>query len=682
MPRRRASPPLALLVAAALGLSGTLCDKIPLTDVGAGFALAEAAWFEDEATLFVFYRVEAAQGLGPQSVVELSWSTDSTGVGWFSISERTHVHEHLAVDCGARARCGSASFRVDEPPRAVGLRLRYHRDGPLAIETRPNLNLLGSGPAYAHRSLAVLGVFDATNRRVQWRARHQFPAVRNEDAQGLGLRRWFSVDQAAYGTVTEPLDSNPTGYAFAAACPAELTPYGVSTTTTTSRARFSADELPLQAAAAPHVCARATVRDARGDFVAPALARKNPQVQPAFAALRSPAREARRLGVLLRRCADTGRVESELAHEAMQRQRLLLDTPQVICLDDLGAPAFVERLAALLQRRLEDERTLGEDMVFTIAVHHEERGGRPARALELALERVLVDEVARSTPRAVGAFVFDSAPGQVSSSALTRLVLWCPSNVEGDDLDAVPADTLRSCPVKATPQDIALGPLRFATLPIFPSRGQYATFLERYGEGQGGSMRSLKFLAPLQTAVTEHLPLGDFGGVTFFNSERFTAAPADAFSFCAATTPDAPTFVVRGAESGQPMPASSLPLAHAERPEPAYAIGLYWPNPFLALLEYESRLAGAATVSTLTVPFGVGNIEQETSDARLWLSSEFSVGAQLTQCVRFCDHPTFDTSRVYELGQSFRSSYQERCYEPRFPDPNAPDAQGGFPLDP
>ena len=70
--------PAALLVA-ALGMS---CSKVPIYDVAAGFTTADVSWFADEDTLFVFYRVDAEQGLNDESVIDITYTTDDGLVDW------------------------------------------------------------------------------------------------------------------------------------------------------------------------------------------------------------------------------------------------------------------------------------------------------------------------------------------------------------------------------------------------------------------------------------------------------------------------------------------------------------------------------------------------------------------------------------------------------------------------
>lgn len=649
------------------------CEKVPIVDINAGFTLADAAWFSQEETLFIFYRVGAEQGLGPESQIEISYRTDDGEVPWTPVSEFTTVHTHVPVDCGSKARCGSTSLKVARAPRQVGVRLRYHRDGELTLPAAVNVNLIGAGPAYSHRSLAVYGVFDEANTHVQWRARHQFPTLRNEEVQELGLRRTFHISDPRYGELEQAFEVSPYGYASTPACPQDLTPLGWAPIETSERAVFHGDALPDAASTASSVCARSTVTDAKGPFEAIALARKNPEVHPAFPALRNPIRSNTAIGFLLRPCA---RTISE-PHREMQVQRLLLENSPEICIDDWRAPDFADQLATRLRARIDEVRAQGRDMVLSLSLHHDDASGQLAGRIEAALEQILTFERDKSTPRVSGAFVFDSMGYAVVRTPLKHLVLWCPAELE-DDLDTLPPAAQRSCPLLPDNPDLNLGPFRFSALPILPTRAQYLTFIGKYSEGQAGKMRELLFLAPERTPISQNVQVGDFAVATFFNNELLTAAPDDAFSYCRSEDARVSAVVFRTALSPDPVPLQLLPELHHEAPQSSYALGLLWDFPFLLRLEYEFIVAGAASAFSLTVPFGISSSSEAYYGTELWQGGEFPLSNTLLLCTRFCDHPTFDSAGVYNVGTSFRESYRQQCYRPRYPAPG----DGGFPLDP
>jgi hypothetical protein len=650
------------------------CEKVPLDALTAEFTLADATWFADEQTLFFFYRVTAEQGLGPESQIEVTWRTDDVRVPWTAVSALSPVHLHEQVDCGAKGRCGSTSLKVVGVPREVGLRLRYHRDGELTRDATVMLNVIDSGPPHTNRSLAVYGVFDETNNHVQWRARHQFPTLRNEQAQELGLRRTFQILDPQAGDLWVP-PGNPYGYAFAASCPGGMMPLGWQPSATSERAIFESTELPLSTSTAPLLCARSVVVDAKGTFEAAAVARKNPQVRAAFPALRSPIRADTSVGFVLRPCALT---ISE-PHLKMQIQRLLLTGAPEICIDNWRDPGFAADLVTRFRARIDEVRAQGNDMVLTIALHHDDTSGKLADAVENALEQVLPFESAKSSPRLSGAFIFDSFSHTLVRPALRRLVLWCPANLDLEDLDLASSAAQRSCPLLPDLPDIKLGPFKFSNLAILPTRAQYLKFIGKYSDAQAGRMEELQFLAPERTPISQNLPLGDFAVATLFNNEILTAAPSDAFSFCAGGDERAASVIFRSvAAPTMPLPIGVLPQFHEAAHESSYALGLLWDFPFLLRLKYQVTVAGAATVFAVTVPFGISSTDQAYYGTTLWQTGEFALNHTLLQCTRFCDHPTFDSAGVYNVNALFRAAFGNQCYRPKYP----ALGEGGFPLDP
>ncbi|MBN2801260.1 MAG: hypothetical protein JXX28_19120 [Deltaproteobacteria bacterium] len=677
--------PLAL---AAL-LLGTSCSKVPISDVQAGFALADASWFAEEETLFLFYQVEAEQGLGEPSVVEVRYTTDQGGLDWTPITELPTVHTHLPVDCGPNTLCGSASLAVPLEPREVALRLRYHRDGALALNAATVFNAVGEGPAYTHRSLTLYGVFDEENQRIQWRGRHRFPTIRNEQAEALGLRREFWVEGVRYGDATLSTPRNPYGYD--AACPDAFSDAGLSSVHTDARAVFHAQDLPLDAADASIACGEATVTDALGTFTAGAVARKNPEVRAAFPVLRSPIAEARPIQFMLGPCDD----EFSEEHEAMQRQRLQLGGVPTWCIDDWQTPGFVEALEVALSGAVEAARPAGEDMVLVIGLHQDEPG--VTAAVEEALARVVPAERHRSTPRLVGAFVFDSATHGIALPELSPVTLWCPAKSTGSDTSS------QTCPTMPDLLNLDLGPFTFDLLPILPSRTKYLEFLETYSVSQGGEVTALHYLAPEFATTSEHIDLGEYGVVTFLNGETFPADADDAFSYC--ERGDTGPIVVRSRLMRDPevqealseacwegqvpdslcgwlgagmLPISSLPDWHNILREDSYELGLFWEFPFLLRMEYRMVIAGSATAFGLTVPFGVGSPAESYYGSAQWAQESFSLDQALSQCRRFCDHPTFDSAGVYHVLDPFRTTYANACYGPDYPVPG----DSGFPVDP
>lgn len=669
----------SVLVVALLLLQA--CEKVPVIDIGASFTLANASWFQDEETMFIFYKIEAYQGLGPDSQIELTYRTDELEQGWKNIDDLPAVHRHLPVDCGPYAKCGSTSIRVKLEPRDVEIRLRYHKDGALTLGSQTELNVVGSGPPQVSRSLIVYGVFDAENSHVQWRARHQMPRLRNQEVEDLGLRRYFRVENQRYGDITGNfVVDNPYGYGLSPTCPADFTPLDWALVATTTRAIFSPETVPISAFVSSAICGEATVLDAKGTFTTNSLAQKNPQVRAAFPTLHNPIKTNTVVGFVLVPC------QSEFAaeHFAMQKQRTLLENAPQICIDGFASPTFADELASRFRTGIEAARLSGHDMVLGLVLQHADTTGVFTTKVEQALAMVLPFERDKTSPRVSGAFIFDSLGHTIKQAEVARLALWCPANTNITDLDLVNSISLSTCPVQPDLPDLILGPVKFSSLPILPTRPQYEKFVEKYGDAQTGKMLELQFLAPERTPLSENVPIGDFGVVTFFNNETLAAEVSDAFSYCASEDFRTQLIAVRLPEMPDvPFPLQSLGEVHLNAPHTLYELGLGWEFPYLLRLKYETVLAGAATALSFTVPFGIRNSAETYYGSQAWSSGDFSLDSVLKQCKRFCDSPTFDNAGVYQPQAIFRTTYPQQCYLPVFPVFDAAHStEGGYPLDP
>lgn len=684
-------------LASACGLlacASVSCSKVPIDDVDAGFTLADTAWFEEEQTLFVFYEVSAEQGLGDPSVIELAFTTDQQVVPWTNVDAFETVHTHVSVDCGPNAMCGSTSIRVPTEPRKVHLRLRYHVDGELSLDPEETVfNVVTAGDPWSNRSLLVYGVFDERNARVQWRSRNVFPAVRNEQATELGLRRDFTIAGQRFGTAE--LTTGRNVYGYGSTCPDSFVDAGLPGVVTDERAVFDSEDLPLGASDAAVVCATSTVTDATGTFTANAIARKNPEVRAAFPVLNSPVEDATPIKFFLGPCDYT--ISEE--HEAMIRQRLQLEDVPTTCIDHWTSPGFVPDLVVQFTDAVEAERPNGHDMVLVVGLQQDEDG--VSQAVEQALAQVAPDERDRTSPRLAGAFVLDSDIRGLTLDELAPVTLWCPST-EPTDASGIPDASQRTCAVAPDNPDFNLGPFTFGQLPILPSREQYLDFIDTYSDAQAGKVNSLSYRTPEFATTADHVLLEDYGTATFLNDEIITADSDDAFSYCVSDSFDPfvfrtdtmkdPKFVKKlleickdkgfeGCEEAIAyglVPIVYLPEWHDAFRESSYELGIAWDFPFLLRMEYQSTVAGALGVFGLSVPFGISSSSESYYGTDMWTESQFSLEDLLTQCRRFCDHPTFDSAGVYHVTDPFRSTYAQACYLPDYP----ALGDSGFPSDP
>lgn len=662
----------------ALASSGC---KVPLTDIFARFVIADAAWFAEEETLFLFYEVEAEQGIGEESLVEIRWVTDDGIIDWVDLSTLEAVHTHVPVDCGPNTVCGSMSLHVPLEPREVQLRLRYHRDGELTLDPETALNVIGPGQAHSNRSLLVYGVFTEENRGVQWRARHIFPTLRNMEVERLGLRRRFTISNISRGGPAPFVLGN--SYLYGAACddPVRL---GWSEVETEDRAIFSPEELGEEAFESETVCARATVYDPTGPFAASAIARKNPEVRPAFPLLRSPIEEATPIKYMLTPCDRT----ISPVHYDMQEQRLLMTGITPYCIDlwesddpDVVAAAVAD-FVARINADVEAVRAGGRDMILAMALHHDDPD--VAATLEQALSGILLPERARSTPRVAGGFVLDSFEYTLTDLTVGATVLWCPAllDIDADDVEdgtIVPPAGFSSliCALPDVDLMFSLGPFDLGALPILPSRQKYLNFIDIHSADQAGEMRELVFLAPQVPPNADSIDLPPFGSVTFFDDEIISSDGDDSFSYCE-TEEEAQTVFFRSSVLPIFLPIASLPEWHAIFGESDYGLGLGWEFPYLLEMQYEAVAALAVSAFTLTLPLGLGTTVEQDYGSQVWKTGEFPIARTLTQCRRFCGHPTFDAAGIYQIEDYFSLAYRNACYVPVFPE----RGDDGFPNDP
>jgi hypothetical protein len=274
--------------------------------------------------------------------------------------------------------------------------------------------------------------------------------------------------------------------------------------------------------------------------------------------------------------------------------------------------------------------------------------------------------------------------------------------VRPTDTDLPTAANL-TCAIAPDNPDLELGPFSFGALPILTSREQYLDFIETYSDAQAGKVTDLAIRTPEFATTADHIDVGDFGVATFLNDELISADADTAFSHCVTEEPY--LFVFRSeimqsrafqellasscADGTVPadfcalageglLPIELLPDWHQTFPEESYDLGLYWDFPFLVHLDYETQAAGSVSAFGFSVPFGFAANGESYLASAMWTTDRFSLEEALTQCTRFCSHPTFDSAGVYQILAAFAPTYAHSCYLPKYPELG----DSGFPLDP
>jgi hypothetical protein len=640
------------------------CSKVPLIRMYPQVQFAQGAWFKSESTLFLFYEVSGQDGFNARSRVEYRYWSDEGDSGWIPTLQNTNVHKHEAVDCGTYALCGSISQKVSKTPSQVKLRLRYHPEGETDFVFEPSVSLIQSDLPYAGLSYLVYGVFNSLNTRVQWRGRHNFPNIRNLEAEKYGLRRYFKVEKETYGNLASDLvrGENHYGFGLLPSCSGTFSPWGVDGVESHGpRGVMSLATWVPTGAADGASCAIATTTSAVGNHVHSALAQKNPEVAPAYGTLRTPIKETDQVKVVLSPCQSS----PSKKHFKMQVQRILAQETIDICLDDERLEA---RLDAFFQQKLQ-ERTPEKDKVFSVVFHREDSDQNSVDALVNSLKRNFQPEQSKSTPRSVGVFVYDSGALVRVPNELTSMVLWCPAKAFDDK--EIPNNSQRACPVLPV-SSASLGSLSFGNLDILPGRKEYEDFIKKYGETNSGKMTKFQTLAPQNTAQTKVIPFRfqdelPLGVASFFDQEVVSVEENQYFSYCPSSTFQISLLYKNALTNQIPVPLEALSTAHLLSPQPLYDLGIYWDYPFLLSIKFDSPLALDIGGSSAIVPFGIPNSNRRNYGVN-WLQEGFEVGDKLKLCKRFCTHPPFDSAGVYNVQTQWHNSYVRSCYQPKFPE--------------
>jgi hypothetical protein len=355
-----------------------------------------------------------------------------------------------------------------------------------------------------------------------------------------------------------------------------------------------------------------------------------------------------------------------------------------------------------IESLINDERVVGDDMVLSIVLNREDADEAVAAALEAILHDVLVEERSKTSPRAVGAVVYDSASFTQQFPEAKPSLLWCPAAFGVDDLaelvDPSVLNQLYHCALGldlAVPIDLPqpLDRLTIAQLPLLATRRQFTNYVARYGENAVGETTRITVLAPRRGADARDVPLGTslvdteevidpfspFSSTdiaTFFDDEILTILPEEALSVCAGGASG--TVVVQAATDEPPQPLDALPARHAVDPRPRYQLGLRWDGAFYLRFDYRAVIGTTTEVVGLTIPFSPSLPGSVSFREELWTAASFDLRDELQKCRRFCDHPTFDSAGVYQVQTAYSPGYQNDCYAPVFPTPD----DGGFPDDP
>ncbi len=691
-----------ILILLSLGMG---CSKVGLIKLEPSLALGQAYWFEEEKTLFVFYRVTREEPFDDLGRVEVNFEGNGDGrktypgewddvsslatpeaqvtdsvdpeTFWHNAVGFKSLHTHLPVDCGTHERCGSLSVNLAHAPDSVKLRYRFHADG-IANTTWELPNIQVSGRFFPH-SFFVYGVFDQSNRFTRWQGQHAFPSLSHQEAVALGLRRWFEVDRVAWG-VAEKNDPFPHMSLFGSAedC-SGLTALGdeASVHSDDGSARWSKIPLPTAAFDTPEVCSIARFSDGTGkprQFTA--FARKNPIVSPVKTILNSHSHETQIIRVKLTLCHGA----KDQAFEDFQAARLLFTGGEpTICLDEPNT--FDRYFLANQLYKIIKPYTTGEPMSLSLVMPMLHRETRDRALLHdevqagLAITRAELPEIA-------AVLVYDSVVKTTINPELLTKVVWCPIFLG----PSVP----QAC--RALPDKAQLGPINIKLSPLLPTLEGFHGLSDE--QRSGSEITQLTIRAPAQSQnlafelmdrpdanpppefpedpekIQEKLP-----HLFSYSTNDGLAVNADqALSYCADGDPYGllgfkPQY--EGINPDQAVSASPLMgigFAHNTAGLDAlYHLGIIWQLPFLLELRYKTKIKGGIGSGKFVIPLGFTPRSDELIGDEVWDFESIDVSQALTKCHEFCNHPVFLENGVYAFRNSWRSKQAVSCYRPHIP---------------
>lgn len=659
------------------GLAGACLPKQGLHKQELSPIVWQAYWFAEEQTTFFFYELKSNVPLGQRGQLqirpgELSEHQDSgKGVdGWYQLQDLKLVHEHSTVACGDDVICGSFSLRTSIP-RPVRLRYHYVVDGGLVSEfTFYPKTVRGEGSL--GRSLVVFGSFDRDNRWQRWQARHRFPDFSHEAAERLGLRRSFSVREFALVRSSLALAPQyPFGYGQAHLCESGPTLSLGSAPESASAPFWLLEDLGKDLDEASGVCATVRVRDARGDYDAPGLALKNPEVATVTEQLHLTMTLTKTVSMIFKHCGE----HQDQGYLDLQKSRLSLAADHLEhCLEQHDEKS----LATLIDEELGALYAAGQrDLSLVFILHYTSPELRQRVQQTFATIAAAVSN-ADIYPYVSGLFIYDSYPS-LSKETLTQWrTMWCPSlTLPRQNRDDVRLDTdVNSFPsCSFMPAGLKLGAVELKFSPILPS---YDAYQDLDAEQKDIRSTRLKIYGPAQVVRDGRLIMQQHaqGGIGVFHPEDIiSAAAAERYSYCHkhdASSRLAFRRVTSGAPDIEgPSALISLPKSHRERrANEVYQLGVLFDLPLLMVLDYEVQAAVGPRNMTgiLSLKAKVNNTDWIASPLS-FAEGRFAVGQALKVCRRYCEHPAFDAAGVYEFNSRWDEVYASKCYEPQIPQP-------------
>jgi hypothetical protein len=677
--------PLAIIAGA--------CGKIPLQD-DPGQISGSMHWFENEATSYVFLELseKLSRLIDPAFSLYITEQNESGGTderSFTPINFNDGVHLHQVKQCSPNKTCASFSFRSSKPLVLGRIRFQYDASSPIDLQTIITPSNHSTGDAAQNFSALFYGLFDQSNERLAIEMVNNFGSPQDLETERYGMSRKFRIEDAGL----QDASNDEISSAFEAANSETLFPASFCTNTAGSgpdilstRRHWLADEFPAEQKSRG-ACFRTIFLDKDNNDLHTATgtgyARRNPEIEFADLKLKTPLKQTNEIYIALRVCDGETYTASMVDDKFYNYQQYILGMairPIDVCFRVGSESEFEAELSRHLADRLDQAKSNNlesRDFTFVIMLH--ENFSLEFRKIQSIvasqLTTIVNAEREAVSPRLVGAMVYAGGTDFVPTALQSRFVLWCPQEINENNLVNAPALFNQNCTTLRS-FEIDLRVINFVTpLGPFPSLKQYNKYLKDFGDAGLARSPDLKFFSVPTGENT--LQVND-EQLTFFDSERYTIPAGQFARYCIERNAYDPTlFRIRTPDmtsENQSLTVFELNNIWLSDSNPAteYSVGLTWTYPFVGRVDYNSALTGKALVGM--VPFSRSfKTYQDLADTR-WLENEFDFGSAVQHCSSYCDNPFFDEGGVYQISQTWRQPLLSSC-----PSPVIPQWNGGGP---
>ena len=655
--------------------------KTPLSDERGFLQVMGAYQVQEEGVSYVFFEIHE----NPEILanIQLFYATD-TGflppsgeqTNWQKIDFATDgVHQHRLLGCASKTLCGSFSWPSDLNTYRVHLKMLYHPEGSTTLQDSSSLIYMSTP------SVTSFGVFDGSNEHVQIRNEDNFGIPNRLAAPNYGMTRRFVVRGPAAATVSADAmktlaSTQQHNYLFPA-----------TFCNTDHQATVVKDFLGYKSWLADTysmndgtngVCFGIDYLDRNGRFLVhhTGFARRNPRFNSGSYRYTTPLTTAVKVPIVIAYCSDATGADTARDQTFLDYQKVLIGTPSAaedLCFSISSADSFRVSFRNLLAAKLSAAKTSStglSDFVYTIVLHQNLTSEFRTIHQIIAEETTTIinAEDALSSPRLVGAFVYDSRSDFKPTSEQQKRIIWCPQTRPIDPSKPITEAEDANCIV----QDVAKIDLQFLNFVVsmgpFPTLTGYKDYVAEHGDRGVARSPELSFASVPQNGMTFHE--SETQTVTYFDSEKLVIGASNYARVCWEKEGASLLNSLRLRELGQDAATPGLTMSVAESSWRAgvglgtYRIGVAWDQAFVGKVTYRSSLLGTFVS---VIPFSQSFSSYQMLGDTKWLMNDMDIGNLIQVCSGFCQHPYFDEAGNYQVSVNYNNAQLTGCVTPKYP---------------